>query len=524
MFSASQQAQAGSPWAQKSSAAPFGTPGSMNFGNTSFGAAPATPAHGQQGFLNAGPSGTPNPLGLTPQSAQGKAQQNAPWGQQTNAFGTPQHQAHAQAHHAGFSPAPNTQPPMGGAQQPLMQPGQAPVDYLPGYLSKMRSSTQPSASASRPIESTSSPPARDADTSLSLTKEAQGGARTLPSASPVNRFSSSFFNAPLGGDDSRIGQTPPPAGSGVREGSIFGYGGLRGTRKQEEADRSVSLRAPTSPPQPQPTASFFGTDYGASAMDDDDAPPQDALSDMAQAPAFAASLAASAAPAAPRVEKETTEVALAQRVVLVYGFPGYLYTRIVEQFAAIGGLHHAEEVPLDHGKTALETTDGKPPPPGATPTVARLTYNAPYQALLAVRRGGELFANTCIVGVRWEDDALHQLSLVKGLDAPLLPSTERAAPAPATPAPARAGAKGGAEAKGTPLFGRPISVVDTPVSALARKDAAPQGMSPLRAVVHAGESLWHTGVTGSSQTHAQPGAPPPAPGLLGRLADGLFGW
>lgn len=318
-------------------------------------------------------------------------------------------------------------------------------------------------------------------------------------------------------DDSRFAHSPPPANKG-REGSIFGQGGLRGTRKQEDPDRSYLLRAP-SEPATAPSGNFFGTEANTSAMDDDDAPPADALTDVAQqAPlAFQASLSTRVA-ATP--EKAPAETPIAQRVVLVFGFPGYLYTRVVDHFAAIGGLQKSEEVPLDHAQSdLLATTDGKPPK-GALPSIARLTYSAPYQALMAVRRSGQLVANTCMIGVRWESDALHELSQIRGLDAALVGESDAKPPAPSTPAPARAPLQN----KSTPLIGRPIDVVDTPISALAQKHPSTPGLSPLRAAVSAGEAVWRNTLGGTPASAAQPGAPAASKSVVGRLADGLFGW
>lgn len=368
------------------------------------------------------------------------------------------------------------------------------------------------------MESTS-PPTRDADTSLTLPgKDSQPSTRIMPSSSPTNHFSSSFFHPSLGADDSRMGQSPPPASSG-REGSIFGVGGLRGSRKQEDPDRSSVLRAPSEPPVSAPSTSFFGADYGANAMEDDDAPPADALNDMAQQVPLAFQASMSARPAAP-VEKEASAAPIAQRVVLVYGFPGYLYTQVMDQFAAIGGLQKHEEVPLDHNHAdVLASTDGRSPK-GALPSVARLTYAAPYQALMAVRRSGQLFANSCMLGVRWESDALHQLSQIKGLDAALLEEGESKPAVPSTPAQSRVLA----ENKSTPLFGRPIDVIDTPVSAMAKKNQSTPSLTPLRAAVHAGEAMWRNSVGGTPSTAPQPGAPAPSKTVIGRLADGLFGW
>ena len=139
---------------------------------------------------------------------------------------------------------------------------------------------------------------------------------------------------------------------------------------------------------------------------------------------------------------------------------------------------------------------------------------------MAVRRSGQLVANTCMIGVRWESDALHELSQIHGLDAALLGQSDAKPPAPSTPAPTRAPLQN----KSTPLFGRPIDVVDTPISALAQKNPSTPGLSPLRAAVSAGEAVWRNTLGGTPANASQPGAPPASKSVVGRLADGLFGW
>ena len=104
----------------------------MNFGNTSFGASPSTPAHGQPGLLQ--PQGA---NAFTPQSRPQLSPQNTVQLGQQSALATPQgqHNPSSLQTNSPYSPAP--QPSM-NAQPSPMQPGQAPVNYLPGYLSKMR--------------------------------------------------------------------------------------------------------------------------------------------------------------------------------------------------------------------------------------------------------------------------------------------------------------------------------------------------------------------------------------------------
>ncbi|WFD00504.1 hypothetical protein MYAM1_003253 [Malassezia yamatoensis] len=511
MFSASQHAQSSSPWAHRTSAAQAGSQvagqGQLGHPTPSFQNAPATPGQAQAGHFDSshGQQGNFFP----PQHGQSIMQHSQP--------STPQWGQNNQSNATTFSPA--SQQPL-GAQASPMQPGQAPVQYLPGYLTKMRSSERTSSSSYRPAES-DSPPTRDADTSLSFSggKDAQGSMRGMPSASPVNRFSSSFFHTSMNTDDRRTNSnTSSNPHHAHREGSIFGYGGLRGSRKREDMDRSVALQTPTEPPTAALSSDFFGADYHSNAMDDEDAPPAEALSDVANHAPLASSITTQPSTS---MEKSTQQAPIAQRVILVYGFPSYLFSRIVDQFSAIGGLQRSEEVPLDHTQAdLLASPDGKLPK-GALPSVARFTYTEPYQALMAVRRNGQLVGNSCMIGVRWESDALHQLGLIQGIDAVLLKEQDsKPSVFPSTPSSSRTQA----QKKDLPQFGRPIDLVDTPITAINKTSHTTPGLSPLRAAVHATEALWRSNLGNSSSKPSQPGVPPASKSLIGKLADGLFGW
>ena len=526
------QAQAHSPWGQKtSSTGSFGAGGAQN-------ATPSTPAHaspstwlqtqsspappatlGTPGAPPAGAGllGTPQ-QGMAPSSLMGSTASQPP------AFGAG---APMTPSHVGLpGPALGVASPSEAHASPMSQ---APVAYLPGYLSKMRgSSDRAGTSAHRSAETTSPVVKAEADTSL-LSGNEPAHARTVPSSSPTHGFHSSFFSrSSMDLGDTARAATPA---AGAREGSIFGHGGLRGSVKQEDsADRSMS-RPPGSPPT-HTTPGWGGNEslsFVAHAMDDDDAPPQETLSDVARlqprpldaAPSAGVARASlTAAAAATAHEARPPQAPLSERVVIVYGFPPTLRAFVVEQFGSLGGLVSADDVDIGaaaHAQGAL--------------VPVRLAYAEPVQALHALHQTGKSIAGTCLIGVRWENDAMHEQSLVQGLDAPLLatagaegrgaaggPARPRAAPA--TPAPSSR-----LPAKGTPAFGRPITKVDSPVAALAQP-AAKSGAtphSPFRSVVNLGESLWRGSV---SAPHAAPAAPAPnAPsGVLGRLADGLFGW
>ncbi|WFD30507.1 hypothetical protein MSPP1_001528 [Malassezia sp. CBS 17886] len=550
MFSAPPQTS--SPWGQKNEAAPD----AARVGGASGAGAGAGP--GLSSWLQTQSSPGPG-FAVSGAAAPGLAQAGAPsqamaspaqstlsWGAQT---ATPQ----APSATAPMSFSPHQFASSGQeflpAQQSPMQTGRAPVQYLPGYLSKMRNSDRGNPPGNRTAEPTSPPMSWEGDTSLTMTsKDAPVGARAGHAASPpTNRFSSSFFNA--GADGARFSRVSSSPSMGVREGSVFGHGGLRGTRKHsEDPDRSLSLRPPTSPPMGAAHANE-SLSLAADAMDDDDAPPIDALADVTQP------VSAFGAPATARVDtdavtKQTPGISasLEQRTVLVYGIPAFLRTLVVERFASIGGLLATDEV---HFGDLQALADAALREGGRTlPLVLRLTFSEPFQAFLAVRLSGEVVAQACIIGARWESDAMHQLSLVKGLDAPIMarhhdgirdvPNVADAAPATPGRSPAAWSSVHGKRAASlanstdrrhgaSPLIGRPISMVDTPVAALARQKESAVS-SPLRTVVHAGESLWRQSF-GASHAASSPGATPqssttpgqPA-GVIGRIADSLFGW
>lgn len=517
MFSS--QPQASTPWAQKST--PFGTPVAQQPAQSVSGAAFGTPGATAFATPNAA-MGTPGAAFGTPSAPQGTP--SAPWlyTQQSpapaGAGAVPQGAADALQAHATQSPA-----------------DQGPVGYIPGYLSRLRGGDRPATSATR---GDASPPTREADSSLSFsTRDIPSLA--VPSSSPSTRFSSSFFN----GD--RVSRSPSVAR--YREGSIFGSGGLRGSRR-EDVDRSMSLR-PVSPQEASPAFASEPFAFGPS-LEDDDAPPQETLAEVAApqgvpgpfsasagapapasatAPAGATATGAAAAGAA-AAAPQPTQAPVSQRAVVVFGFPRYLRDSVLGFFAS-DALMSAQDVDIGAVPAGV--------PLDVLPAATRLEYAEPLHALHALRRNGEFVAGA-LVGVRWEDDGMHHVSVEKGLDAPLQGVPVGAAPAaPATPARAAPGAaRPAATPAGTPLIGRPIEVVDGSSSVLARppKSGASTSTTPLRAVANMGESLWKSmsaapNAPGTAPTTAgAAGAPHPAPhpapstSVFGRLADGLFGW
>ena len=547
MFSAP-QAPVQSPWGQKTAPGTFGTqrgtPGGM----------PSTPmASSQNNWLQTqGPPGqggmnntlgTPGQFGSLQQPGQGFSTPQQPGA--TGLFGTPQNASPAPFGAAGATASPSQAATSGwghGAQASPMN--QAPVAYLPGYLNKMRAGERAnSASLARPGTESTSPAAKvDPDTSLLASNDGTQS-RQAPTLSPTNGFHSSFFSrGSVDFGDSTSTRSLLPGGQGVREGSIFGHGGLRGSmRGNEEADRSMS-RPPRSPSVPNTSTMFSQADttaFAPGSMDDDDAPPQEALCDVPQMQAqrvwdASSSVGMGPSPQPPHTATTpmpTQEMPANQRTVIVYGFPPSLRPMVLEQFSSIGGLVSADDVDMPAALTpaaAAQMPD--------LPKPLRLTYSDAVQAMHAMRQTGRPVAGMCMIGVRWENDAMHQQSLVRGLDAPLLshssmdtrtPSTAaKPAAVPTTPASFTKGAYTNA-----PAFGRPISKVDTPVAALAQSSAQTTSVhSPFRAVVHAGESLLRgsqsqTGSQAKTSAKNASGADTAnTSGVLGRLADGLFGW
>lgn len=393
---------------------------------------------------------------------------STPAGMHTNSvFSTPQHSVPQQF--PGFSPSQSTASPF-AVQQPLGPSGggvpspaahgahgaqwgsgivggsvgmqaspmnQAPVSYLPGYLNKIRGGDRPNATSHRASDAVTAPAVKtEADTSSILHTKERASSTVAPSSSP-NGFHSSFFSRSSmdGGESSR---SPPPANAG-REGSIFGYSSLRGSRPppvQDDFDRSMTHPS-TSPPLPASLSSAVFPPASADAMDDDDAPPQQALQDMSQAHlrVFDTSVVSSSSvseatqPTDAAISAHSPQATpLVQRSVLVFGFPALMRPAVVEQFAALGSLESVDDLSA----------------PDAQDKTLRLVFREPAQALQAVLQNGKSVGGVCMIGARWENDAMHQQSLVHGIDAPLLssssidtksvPSTQIQPKVPSTPA------------------------------------------------------------------------------------------
>lgn len=430
-----------------------------------------------------------------------------------------------------------------GTTAPQASPAsQAPVSYLPGYLSKMRGIERSHASSHRPSDTVPPSLKTEADTSTSILAQKDHGAGLsgASSTSPNPGFHSSFFSrSSMDYGDLNRSPSMSAVGNGMREGSIFGSTSLRGSRPPMEdgaADRSMS-RPPTSPPLAASLASSTAAAVTAvpsfDAMDDDDAPPQQTLHDMPQVQgrAFDSSMtsgmlsssvgAADDSSSSVRMPVSGQASPLAHRSVLVYGFPPLLRSVVVEQFSALGGLESIDDVSIN---PAQEKT-------------LRLVFHEPIQALQAVSQNGRTLAGTCMVGVRWENDAMHQQSLVGGLDAPLLGVSSGAAfdpnvappmasTAPATPV-SQLRASSARHTAGTPAFGRPIDKVESPGSALAQPTKDTAKTSALQSLWNMCPSMWNGHASSSTKSvdaSIEIGSKQKPTTLLGHLAEGLFGW
>lgn len=118
----------------------------------------------------------------------------------------------------------------------------------------------------------------------------------------------------------------------------------------------------------------------------------------------------------PDSAESDTALGLAQRTVLVYGYPTWMEKAVLELFASIGGVELVEAIDLTGSGSAQEQAADQPSAPPLS-CCTRLRYTEAFQALHALRRSGEIVAGACMVGVRWEDDNFHQVALTNGADA-----------------------------------------------------------------------------------------------------------
>lgn len=483
--------------------------------------------------------------------------------------------------------------------------------YLPGYLSRLKSQRPYSPSATRHAHDGSSPdgsPQEDlsvgiagtgTSTTPNLRSSRDDGRRTSFDASPagiggasassahppggptspVQGFSSSFFNTSPGGDDGRslAGNESIFGAGGLRGGgrnrkSLFGVSGrgadgLTGTPSRDGMTRSSSfLRSSSvgSPPSGDRRHPYDGDE------DDDDAPPSEALTDAAGPVGASSSGRGSGAgmandggdgssymgavhgntpanvalggPKARDMIEDGGQSASSTStlcVLLLYGFPASGRHAVIAHFSSVGEVVSQE---------SLSGTED------ASSECVRITYASPLSSLRALRRSGELVAGIAYVGVRFADDTLHREMLLNGLNAVARSGSQslggsgiEAKPSSSSTATATVNSSSGAGAKraSTPYnassFGRPISIIDSPGAAL--RPPKSQTLSGSSSVSNSpfgrlSSSLFGSSNGGSmngSANNSAGGTPLKAgtsangttgsnPGMMGRLGDAIFGW
>lgn len=256
------------------------------------------------------------------------------------------------------------------------------------------------------------------------------------------------------------------------------------------------------------------------------------------------------------------------RTLLVFGFPSSLNQTIISHFSSIGEVISSSSILAgnDSGSNAMSDC-------------LRIIYAEPWHALRALRRNGEMVAGIAYVGVRWADESLHQEMILHGISSSTFAdgsASNSLGPSAPSPAPFDAsnpsrpkslstsgevsrssastnstGTGTGAGARSardsTPLFGRPINIVDSPAAALrARAPATAAGApgsgtsSPLSKAMGlfggggGGGSGSNTAAAGTPSKAAVgtaagaagggPGTPGNNSGMLSRVGDAIFGW
>ncbi|KAF5362535.1 hypothetical protein D9756_002114 [Leucocoprinus leucothites] len=173
--------------------------------------------------------------------------------------------------------------------------------------------------------------------------------------------------------------------------------------------------------------------------------------------------------------------------VVVFGYPPEKYPSIVEYFKSLGN-------------------STEPEPNTEIVNCFRIGYHDPADALRAVRKNGEVFAGSWMIGTKWAEPAQAEAVLGQSLLRTSISGT-----------PAEVYSSGGAMAVdeptqspiafNTPSVGTPIRLA--PSTSAFRKAGAPQPTTPLPA--------------------KPPGAPvssiiTPSKGILGQVSDLIWGW
>lgn len=477
------------------------------------------------------------------------------------------------------------------------QPSQQQSTYLPGYLSRFnKSSSRPymtSSSSSQRLNATGerSPP-KDHDSSAvgpgrATTPDARSNRdghlvrRTSIDgpASPVQGFSSSFFAGSSSG-------TPGLSSSSRQDRSqnIFGAGGLRGktfaARQSVYGESSSSVITPGGRTRERSAShhlrksggggGVYGSPSAAGDVDEDDAPPFEALADST-APTDGLSSSSFGArggeedtsmvlhSSSPPAERNAIQYGSLGRdnstgteasssplcTLILYGFPASLVQSVLHHFSSIGHVVAHEVL----SSAAEDDASSR----GSGPTLLQITYSAPHLSLHALRRSGELVAGAAYVGVRLKDDGLHSEMILYGLNSKRLlavggqmvsqggsssnsgithPSLNGLASPPksnsAPPTASSMSARPSTPSSQTLAFGRPLQLVDSPAAALRSRPATAAAASGTASPFGKVGSLFGTPVkaSGTAGSITAPGGSSTGTpnGVMGRIGDAIFGW
>ncbi len=223
---------------------------------------------------------------------------------------------------------------------------------------------------------------------------------------------SAAFNVASGAMDEEDDDDAPPQERLEDETSTAAHSSLLGTSSTSSGMYSANYRSPaaadaTSPQKLLPTRNTLSAS-SATALQ--------RTSPSLTPAATASSEGYASTPTGDASAEKNSTLGLAQRTVLVFGYPTWMEKAVLELFASIGGVELMEAIDLTGSGSAQEQASAQPSAP-ALSCCTRIRYAESFQALHALRRNGEVVAGACMVGVRWEDDNFHQVALTNGSDA-----------------------------------------------------------------------------------------------------------
>ncbi|KXN84135.1 hypothetical protein AN958_00405 [Leucoagaricus sp. SymC.cos] len=174
--------------------------------------------------------------------------------------------------------------------------------------------------------------------------------------------------------------------------------------------------------------------------------------------------------------------------VIVFGYPPEKYPSIVEYFRSLGN-------------------STEPEPNTEVVNCFRIGYHDPADAMRAVRRNGEVFAGSWMIGAKWAEPAQAEALLGQSL----LRASISGLPIENT-------SSGGAMAVDEPTqssFSSPTSSVGTPIRLAPSTSAFRKAGAPSKPTTP------HSAKPAGSST---PTTATPSKGVLGQVSDLIFGW